>query len=66
MFSRYFHIPSWSYGVAQERDAGVYDVSPKIILISQWIPAFNQSVMFVISLKTRFILNLIKVSLLIN
>ena len=46
MFSRYFHIPSWSYGVAQERDAGVYDVSPKIILISQMDPCI-QSVSYV-------------------
>ena len=33
MFSRYFHILNRSYEAAEERDAGVYDVSVKIILI---------------------------------
>ena len=46
MFSRYFHIPSRSYEGAEERDAGIYDVSIKIILIFVTHPCI-QSISYV-------------------
>ena len=46
MISRYFHVPSRSYEGAEERDAGIYDVSIKIILIFVTQPCI-QSVSYV-------------------